>query len=192
MRPELFGASGKRLRRAFPAVQDSGFKRSRQIRRAREDRDPAIAMASALALLYRLPLAAAGQSRPARDRKPIRMWRISRRWPRRCAATSTRCMPSSTSAEVGPAEARGRATSPGSSPEHPHRGAGGRRSSPAASPTCRGSILTPDLCAHWDGLGRLLHARARPKSEAPTEDRLRGVVAALLRPAIFNPGPAPR
>ena len=47
------------------------------------------------------------------------------------------------------------------------------------------SILTPDLCAHWDGHARLVHA-GRCKAEAPTEDRLEETWRRYYA-SIFNP-----
>ena len=67
--------------------------------------------------------------------RPIRTSRRSRRWPRRCGATSTRCTPSSASARSGASASR--ISSPGSSRSITSSN-WRRRSLQAASPTWRG------------------------------------------------------
>jgi len=47
------------------------------------------------------------------------------------------------------------------------------------------SILTPDVCAHWDGHAVLDHISIS-KAEAPTEDRWRKF-GGVITPAFFNP-----
>ena len=80
--------------------------------------------------------------------RPIRTWPGRRQWSRRCVATSTRCTPLSASAKS--AASRRRSFVAWFEPEH--------HIVELAAPffarrfaDMPWSILTPDLCAHWDG-----------------------------------------
>ena len=106
----------------------------------------------------------------------------SQRWQRPCAATSTRCTPSSASAKSA-ANAKSHFVA-WFEPEH--------HIVELAAPffarrfaDMPWSILTPDVCAHWDGHA-VSFTPGVSKSEAPTEDRLEETWRRYYA-SIFNP-----
>ena len=100
--------------------------------------------------------------------RPIRMLRQPRRWRRPCIATCTGCKPPSASAKS--AASRKRIMSHGTSRnitswKRP------RRSFARRFADMPWSILTPEVCAHWDGHAVAITSGIEA-AEAPGPDRL--------------------
>ena len=115
--------------------------------------------------------------------RPIRTWTRLPRWPRRCAATSTRCTPSSASAKSAASDKAHFVA--WFEPEH--------HIVELAAPffarrfaDMPWSILTPDLCAHWDGHA-VSFTPGVNKSGGAHRRSARGNLAAATTPASSIP-----